>query len=155
MRPAKRSGGRREPLEGEAAAARLAAVGLRRTPRRVRLLALLMREQRPMSHQDIHDAVGPDRINRVSVYRALEAFVESGLVHRAFVDDRTWLYESADRCADDHCHPHFTCRSCGRITCLVHVVVPVMKHIGAGYVAERQQVHITGLCPGCHAGERE
>ena len=131
------------------AAEMLAQVHLRRTPRRVRLLALLLRADRPMSHLEIHRALGPGQADRVSVYRALEAFVERGLVHRAYVDGRTWMYESADRCADDHCHPHFTCRLCGEVTCLVDVGVPVIRRIGGGYLPERQQVHIIGLCPRC------
>ena len=134
------------------AAAMLAEVGLRRTPRRVRLLALLLRASRPMSHPEIHEALGRNRADRVSVYRALDAFVERGLVHRAYVDDRTWLYETADRCTEDQCHPHFSCRQCGRVRCLVGVTVPVVKAIGRGYLAERQQVHISGLCPECREG---
>ena len=94
---------------------------------------------------------GTERADRVSIYRALEAFVEKGLVHRAFVDDRTWLYETADRCGEDHCHPHFTCRVCGRVQCLVTVEVPIIKDMGPGFVAERQQIHISGLCPACSA----
>ena len=137
------------------AAAMLAGAGLRRTPRRVRLLALLLRSARPMSHLEIHRTLGRDQADRVSIYRALEAFVEKGLVHRAYVDDRTWLYETANRCGEDQCHPHFTCRGCGRVRCLVSVTVPVVKAIGAGYLAERQRVHISGLCPACRSLERE
>ena len=144
------AGDRESGNRGEGrAAAMLAEVGLRRTPRRIRLLALLLQAPRPMSHPEIHKALGRDRADRVSVYRALEAFVNTDLVHRAYVDGRTWLYETADRCAEDQCHPHFSCRQCGSVRCLVGVTVPVVKHIGRGYLAERQQVHISGLCPEC------
>jgi len=136
------------------AAARLASVGLRRTPGRVRLLGLLMRRRRPMSPQQVHEALGPEAANRVSVYRALDAFVAKGLVHRACVDQRTGMFESADRCAQDHCHPHFTCRSCGAIRCLADVEVPLIHGLGGGYRVERQQVHLVGLCPECAAEAR-
>ncbi len=133
----------------QAAGNRLAAVGLRRTPRRARVLALLVEAARPMSHLELHAAIGRHRADRVSIYRALEAFVAKGLVHRTCVDGRTWLYESADRCGADQCHPHFTCRVCGVVRCLEHVALPTVKRIGVGYVAERQSVSITGLCPEC------
>ena len=135
------------------AAEMLAAVRLRRTPRRIRLLSLLLRARRPMSHLEIHRAPGTETADRVSVYRALEAFVEKGLVHRALVDGRTWMYESADRCGSDYCHPHFTCRLCGEVTCLVGVNVPVIRRIAGGYLPERQQVHISGICPRCRGRE--
>lgn len=130
----------------------LAQVGLRRTPRRLGLLSLLLGARRPMSHLEVHRALGRGVADRVSIYRALEAFVEKGLVHRVFAAGRARLYETADRCGDDHCHPHFTCRTCGQVTCLVKVVVPVAKSISGGYVAERQRVLITGVCPQCRTG---
>ena len=132
------------------AAARLSEAGFRRTPRRVRILAFLLRAQRPIGHPEIHRALGRPAPDRVSLYRALNAFAAKGLLHRVFAGGRTWLYETADRCGADHCHPHFTCRACGAVTCLVGVDVPVAKRLEAGYVAERQRVHITGLCPQCH-----
>lgn len=144
--------GEADPAEGEAAQ-RLQEAGLRRTRRRVLLLALLRRARQPLSHHEIHRAFGTQRADRVSIYRALEAFVEKGLVHRALVGGRTYLYESADRCADDHCHPHFTCRLCGQVECLIAVDVPVIRDIGAGYEVERQQVHVSGLCPACGGQE--
>jgi Fur family ferric uptake transcriptional regulator len=136
------------------AAERLAGAGLKRTPRRRRILAVLIQAHRPISRAEVLRTLGDDAPDRVSVYRALEAFVVKGLVHRVYAGGRTWLYETADRCGADHCHPHFTCRSCGEVTCLLKVVVPVVRGLQGGYRAERQRVHITGLCPQCQSSVR-
>ncbi len=89
------------------------------------------------------------RMNRVSVYRALDSFVSVGLVHRVFLNERTWAFETADRCERDRCHPHFTCRRCGLVTCMTKVTVPLARGLPKGLIAERQKVHIEGLCASC------
>ena len=128
----------------------LRAHGFRCTEGRVRIFSTLQAARRPLSHTDILKRVGR-HVNRVTVYRVLEAFTEAGMVHRAFVNDRTWVFELPDRCTSRQCHPHFTCNTCGKVTCLTDVVVPLAKRLPKGYVAERQKVHIEGTCAACAA----
>lgn len=123
--------------------------GLRATAGRKAVLALLLASERPLTHQEILDRLGPDTMDRVSVYRALHRFVEAGIVHRAYVDGRTWCYETADRCDHDQCHAHFACRRCGQTTCMEDAVVPLARGITKGFVPERQKVLIEGLCARC------
>lgn len=125
--------------------------GLRRTPWRVKILSLLLKFRRPLSHEDIRRKLGPGA-DRVTVYRSLDAFVRVGLVHRVLADKRTRLYETSDRCTRHACHPHFTCRACGDTTCMVDVAVPRIRRKKLGYVFERQRVLIEGLCPACAGG---
>jgi len=129
----------------------LAYAGLRRTPWRVRILSLLLQLRRPVSHGQIMGKLGA-RADRVTVYRTLDAFVRSGLVHRVLVGRRMHLYETADRCTKHACHPHFTCRACGRTTCMTELAPPRVRGRRKGYVFERQRVLIEGLCPACAAG---
>ena len=131
----------------------LRAHGLNATRGRVKLLAILKAARRPLTHTEILRRLRSTRLNRVSVYRALDAFVEAGLLHRAFVDDRAWAFESPDRCDERRCHPHFTCRSCGAVSCMPQVRVPLARGVPKGYLAERQKVHIEGLCPSCAKGQ--
>ena len=121
--------------------------GLRCTRSRVAILSLLLRATKPMSHQDVMACLGG--VDKVTVYRTLEAFVQIGIVHRAYAHDRRWLYETADRCGERCCHPHFTCSGCGETTCLVDVHIPLAEGLGKGFIPERQRVHIEGLCPEC------
>lgn len=129
-------------------AALLRAQRLRRTPCRERVLALLLRVRRPLSHDQILRRLGR-RTDRVTVYRTLDALVRVGLVHRVFADRRNRLFETADRCSSRACHPHFTCRECGRTVCLTGVRVPRVRRTRAGFVFERQRILIEGLCPAC------
>jgi len=122
---------------------------LRRTSGRIELLKVLMRKRKPMSHSDIMRALKGKRFDRVSVYRCLGRFLEAGLVHKAYISDRNDMFELADRCGEDYCHPHFSCTVCKETTCLTEVSVPVLKNLGPGYVSSRQKIYIEGVCPEC------
>jgi len=138
------------PLGQYDATALLTAHGLRRTPWRVKILSLLLQARRPLSHGQVMRRLEPGA-DRVTVYRSLDAFVRVGLVHRVLLDTRAHLYETADRCTADACHPHFRCRSCGRTTCMPELAVPRVQGGRDGYVFQRQRVLIEGLCPDCAA----
>lgn len=127
----------------------LKAHSLRRTSGRVRLLSFLLTATKPLSHSEIMTGLGVPRPDRVSVYRNLDTFVEHGIVHRAYVDDRTSLFETADRCGDTICHPHFVCRKCGSVRCLTGTTTHPVQDAPKGYHIERVQVHLRGLCPKC------
>ena len=62
-------------------------------------------------------------LDRVTLYRALGALTEAGLVHRVQGVDGVWYYHAhtaiAERCPAGH--PHFQCVRCGRVRCLVMV----------------------------------
>lgn len=129
----------------------LKAHGLRRTAGRLRVLRALKSARKPLPHADILQRLGKPPMDRVSLYRALDAFVEAGLVHRVLVDERTCVFEFADRCGPHQCHPHFYCRACRDITCLTDTELPMAKGLPRGYIVERQKVSIDGLCPRCHS----
>ncbi|MDA8155652.1 MAG: transcriptional repressor [Actinomycetota bacterium] len=122
--------------------------GFKATSGRVEVLGLFIRAGRPLSQMQIMEMLGP-RLDRASVYRILSAFTEAGLLHMAYVDGRHRVYELPDKCGHSHCHPHFSCRSCGMTACLEDFQVKCKGSIGKGFVAERQKVLIEGLCPGC------
>lgn len=123
--------------------------GFRATRGRVDLMTVLYAAHRPLAHNEILGRLRGTAFNRVSLYRALEAMVEAGLVHRVYLEDRAWAFESADHCKEHQCHPHFTCRACGSVDCITEAAVPLAKGLPEGYVIERQKVHIRGLCPAC------
>lgn len=122
---------------------------LRRTGPRIAILGVLLRARRPQTAEQIAAKLPAAAANRVTIYRTLESFVEAGLVHKAFLDERTWHFELAGNCTDEQCHPHFTCTNCGVTRCLVGLSVPVVKGLEEGFVAYRQQIRLEGLCPAC------
>jgi Fe2+ or Zn2+ uptake regulation protein len=112
------------------------------------LLKALFAAKRPLTHAEILHRLRGAAFNRVSLYRALDALVNAGLIHRVYLEDRAWAYESSERCKEHVCHPHFTCHACGNVTCINDAVVPLVK-LPKGYVVERQKVHLDGVCADC------
>ena len=128
----------------------LASAKLKRTGPRRTILEILLAGNRPQTADEIISAMGNTRPNKVTVYRTLESMVDAGLVHKAFVEERSQHYELADKCSEHQCHPHFVCTDCGRTRCLHDVLVPMATSAPAGFVIERQQVRLQGLCPKCN-----
>jgi len=126
----------------------LKSARLRRTKARSDILAALLNADRPLTREQIAEAIGACSPNKVTIYRALEAFVAADIVHKAFVQDRTWYFELSHHCTADQCHPHFSCRSCGRTDCLPELSIPMPRDSG-GYIIQHQRVQLEGLCPEC------
>jgi Fur family ferric uptake transcriptional regulator len=126
---------------------RLRQTGLRRTRGRRAVLAALLGAGRALSHGQIMARMRSGRFDRVSVYRALDAFVAAGLVHAVAAGGASRLFELADRCTGAQCHPHFTCRVCRRTSCLPGVRLPLARP--RGWRIERQKVYLEGVCPRC------
>ena len=129
----------------------LRGFGLRCTPGRKTLLDILLRQKKPLSQEQIAKKLHRRRqhLNKATIYRALETFVDLDLVHRAYLQDRVWYYELSRRCSKKQCHPHFTCTACGSMFCLPDVRVPLAKGLDKDFVLQRQQVRLEGLCPKC------
>jgi Fur family ferric uptake transcriptional regulator len=122
--------------------------GLRATRGRLDVLGLILRAGRPLSQKDIMSRASVP-LDRASLYRMLHAFVKEDIVHRAYAGGRSPLFESPDRCGSRHCHPHFSCRSCGATMCLDGLNIHAKGRLQKGFVVERQKVLIEGLCPKC------
>jgi Fur family transcriptional regulator, ferric uptake regulator len=75
------------------ATAKLKSAGLRITQPRLAILAALGNRLQPTSIEQIHELVGADACDLVTIYRCMAAFEEIGLVRRAFFHNGTSLYE--------------------------------------------------------------
>lgn len=76
----------------EAACAHLKSAGLRITRPRLAILEALIARSEPASIEQIHETVGADKCDLVTVYRCISAFEDIRLVRRALVVDGTCLY---------------------------------------------------------------
>lgn len=88
-----------------------------------------------------------DTVDRSSIFRALTAFAEHGLLHA--IDDgnghrKYCLCASHSRCR----HVHFTCRLCGRTYCLDRGEIPAVT-LPDGFAGEQINYSVTGVCPKC------
>jgi Fur family transcriptional regulator, ferric uptake regulator len=86
-------GGTRNPTPVELATAKLKSAGLRITQPRLAILAALSKREQPSSIEQLHEDVGAENCDLVTVYRCMAAFEEIGLVRRAFFHNGTALYE--------------------------------------------------------------
>ena len=126
---------------------------LRSTRGRVAILKILSAAKRPLTREQIASELGKKGLNKVTIYRALERFVRVGLVHKAFLQSRTWHFELAENCTESQCHPHFTCTNCGDTHCLTEITLPMAKSPHRGFVIDRQRVQLEGVCPECNANK--
>ncbi|MBN1763643.1 MAG: transcriptional repressor [Sedimentisphaerales bacterium] len=122
---------------------------LRCTRGRLDILRVLLAADRPLSQDEIARRMGRNGLNKVTIYRALEAFNRAGFLHIAQVQERIRYYELAHRCRQMRCHPHFACVRCGRLYCLHDHYLPLIKDLDQGFVIHRQQIRLEGLCPDC------
>ena len=137
-----------ESTASQNAAALLRKHQLRVTRPRVAVLAALLQGGGPLTQQQIADRIGAHAPDKATIYRALRRLVDSGLVHRAFVQQRQWYFEPAHRCGAIQCHPHFTCVQCCRTDCL-HDVAAALVTLPDGMTLLRQQIRIEGICASC------
>lgn len=126
----------------------LKSARLRRTKPRSDILTALLEAHQPLTREQIAERIGADAPNKVTIYRAMETFVTADIVHKAFVQDRTWYFELSHHCTTDQCHPHFSCTSCGQTDCLPDLRIP-MTADSNGYIIQHQRVQLEGLCPKC------
>lgn len=81
------------PSAVELATAKLKSAGLRITQPRLAILAALSKRSHPSSIEQLHDDVGSENCDLVTVYRCVAAFEEIGVVRRAFFHNGTAMYE--------------------------------------------------------------
>jgi Fur family ferric uptake transcriptional regulator len=126
--------------------------GLEPISNRLRVLEVIGNNSAPVSAQDIYATVSRTAaINRVTVYRILDAMVERGVVERLSGGGRSLLYGLAPN--EHHpAHPHFRCKSCGAMQCLQPGALRVdLKGIERSFVGEVQtvEVRVDGICRLC------
>lgn len=122
---------------------------------RLRVLKILAESSIAMSHSDITRKLDDELIDKVTLYRTLNAFEECGLIHKVANEDRNWLYamhlpdhHSHDT---DHDHAHFVCDTCEKIYCfsidsyLPHHMASTMN----GFKIKETEIRLHGLCPTC------
>ncbi len=135
----------------------LSKAGLKKTPGRLALIRLFLEIQAPLTHTEIVKKLKYVEINPVSIYRALDAFVQAGIVHRLESGDRVGRYALCTCGQHDrghgHCHPHFTCKSCGQTECLEDQVIPEPAALKPGYTVEEKELYLRGVCSRCSRGQ--
>lgn len=125
--------------------------GLKRTPIRIEMINLFLKNPHALAHRDIEGRLHIDH-DRVTVYRALDTFEKSGILHKVPDSNNEVKYGlCSNHCTEQghrDSHVHFICHKCLKTFCLNDVHVPAIK-VPTDFSVEDYSFTITGLCKKC------
>jgi len=125
--------------------------GLRVTNMRKNILEIFSEKRIALSNNDIEKELEfPDRI---TVYRTLKKFEESGILHRVYDTSDNAKYALCINGCDEENHldghVHFECNACGNTICLDDTPFPMIK-APSGYIGSKTEILISGICKSCN-----
>lgn len=123
---------------------------LRVTTVRVDVLEFFIRKNKTLSFKDLETEFTD--FDRVTLYRTLSSFTDSGVLHKIPDDSGFATYGLChDTCSSEdhnHDHMHFKCNECGNIECLELNIPPVKV---PGYQVTEANLILKGICINCAA----
>ncbi len=130
------------------ARARIRNAQMRITKPRIAIIESLMQHEGPISIERIHQDVGANVCDLVTVYRCLSAFENLDLVRRTYLHNGTCLYELT---VGNQQHYHIVCKSCGKTERVDYFSVEGMERMlqDRGYTEVSHVVGFFGVCPAC------
>lgn len=135
---------------GNDSAAQLRMAGIKVTPARVRVLDALTEATGPLCHAELEARLGLDR---VTLYRVLDALVGCGLAVRAPDDRGVFRFTTAAARQRHAGHAHFRCTGCGAVFCL-DVPPPPPPRLPRGFRPAAVELDVRGTCGACARRER-
>ncbi len=125
--------------------------GLSTTESRKAILQLFLNAHGALEHAVIEKKTG-EQFDRVTIYRTLQTFQKSGLIHTVPSSDSIVRYALCkEECSEGHHHDnhvHFMCDHCGIAYCLENVTVPEVK-VPKGFKVSGTDVLLNGVCKSC------
>lgn len=124
---------------------------LRVTDCRLDVLEFFKKATHALSTRELELAF--DHYDRVTLYRTLSSFTETGIIHS--IPDSSGharyglCHETCSSESHNHDHLHFKCDDCGNIECLEGYHVPVVQI--PGYDIRNQELILNGTCKSCHS----
>ena len=124
---------------------------LRKTAIRKDVLELFLKEKgRAISSKEIEESLeNPDRI---TLYRTLRTFEQSGVIHQALDGSGTAKYALCASGCTEHAHhdehAHFHCTNCGKTICL-DARIDSQIRIPDGFKLEQAHLMLEGECADC------
>ena len=121
---------------------------LRITEPRKALLRLLGGLGKPHSAEEIHELLGADAFDLVTIYRNLEAFEKAGIINRIPTESGKSLFEL--NAEQNHYH-HIICRKCHRTEKLNTCEVLKLEKLASdlGYSEVTHVLELYGVCESC------
>ena len=127
---------------------RIHSAGMRITKPRVAIIESLLRHEGPISIERIHQEMGTDVCDLVTVYRCLSAFESLDMVRRSYLHNGTCLYEVT---LSKQPHYHIICKECGKTERVDYFPVETIQRVleNRGYTQISHVVEFFGVCPAC------
>jgi|UPI00036DC755 Fur family ferric uptake transcriptional regulator len=124
---------------------------IRLTPQRTAILTMINESSQHWDAEAVLLALqqSGQRVGVATVYRALAALEEAGLIGSVFIGERK-RYERIDK----QQHDHLLCTQCGCIEEFFHPDIAVLQSEMAqahGFVAHSHSLIIRGLCRACQS----
>jgi len=123
---------------------------LKKTGPRLKVLSMLAAKSVATSQPDLEGVMAD--IDRVTLYRILNAFEEKGIIHKVFDLNGTANYAMcSSNCGENHHHDehlHFNCTNCKNVYCLDDLHLPHIT-LPAGFKTTGFTLYATGLCSKC------
>lgn len=127
-------------------------VSLEPTPNRINVLRVIGDNSFPLSASDIYTTIDRhEPVNKVTIYRILDLLVEKQIVERISTGGRAAYYGMAPN-EYHQAHPHFYCKSCGRMDCLgpdsISVRFDRFEQTFPGRI-DKMEMRLDGICKNC------
>ncbi len=126
--------------------------GLKKTQARIEILKIFLATDYAISANEISQklTIKPDR---VTLFRALNSFVDNGILHKVLgADPQTAYYALYSSECSEHSHVdnhvHFCCISCNHTFCLTNIPIPDIE-TPEGYETKHSDLTLYGYCPNC------
>lgn len=128
---------------------------IRKTQTRDLVLNCFLQSDVALSHHALETKL-PKSVDRITLYRTLNKFVEHGVLHKIENAGQTHfaLCHSCDTHKHTDNHIHFQCVSCSSIQC-IHQDEEVNYKLPQGFFVEQVEVLVKGICRSCSQQENE
>jgi Fur family transcriptional regulator, ferric uptake regulator len=139
--------------QGHASA--LKQAGMKATPKRLAILAMLEEESGYTSPEEVWKRLRDsfDRLGLPTIYRNLEELAQSGVITKVIHPNRQLYYYF---CSNPEHHHHFVCLSCRNVedipSCGIEALEREVTRRNGGQVLSHI-LQLNGLCRGCAKGE--
>ncbi|MGY5353958.1 Fur family transcriptional regulator [Wenyingzhuangia sp. IMCC45467] len=123
---------------------------LKATPKRLELLRVIANYNSAIPYSEIQKML--KHFDRVTLYRTLNAMLDSGIIHKASVStDEVYYAMCKEYCTSEchnHKHVHFKCIECLEVSC-VDVTNPIQVQI-PNVVIKQVEIEVSGVCEKCN-----